>query len=266
MSKKRIDALGPAPDPPINPPAADGGRTAEPASSDSAPSAPAVAPGPRVRNLGIRKVRVADLEDAPWNWRRHDKRQKDALGAAIDEIGWVGYPDVYETPEGKLRLTDGHCRKQVLIEQYGPDAVIDVNVTDFDEADAKKANLTKDPLAAMAEQEDQKLAALIGQVETNKAELHVLFEEMYAGCEDADEASGGSGAAKGDPLPAMELQPYEHYDYVIVLATNVHEWHALIEKLGLERVDSSITETTTMKKVGLGRAVRAGKLLEMLNR
>jgi hypothetical protein len=84
----------------------------------------------RIRNAGLRRVRVADLEDAPWNHRTHPASQGAALDGAIEELGFFGYPDVYQTPEGGLR-------KDRLVAKYGADTEIEVNVTDFDEAGAR---------------------------------------------------------------------------------------------------------------------------------
>src|SRR5689334_22845393 len=115
----------------------------------------------RIRNAGLRRVRVADLADAPWNHRTHPQAQQEALDGAIDELGFYGFPDVYAADGGVLMLIDGHLRKERLIAKYGSDAEIEVNVTDFDEAEAKKANLTKDPLAAMAGANKERLDALL---------------------------------------------------------------------------------------------------------
>jgi hypothetical protein len=45
-------------------------------------------------------------------------------------------------------LFDGHLRQEIVNAEIGPDTLIPVIVTDFDEAEAKKANVLRDPLAA----------------------------------------------------------------------------------------------------------------------
>lgn len=132
----------------------------------------------RIRNKCIRKVRVADIEDAPWNFRTHPELQKGALNGVIQEIGFYGYPDVYETESGALRLCDGHLRKSLLIETYGSNTEIEVNVTDFDEAEAKLATATHDPLAAMAETDPVLLDSLLREVETGSQELADMLEKL----------------------------------------------------------------------------------------
>ena len=130
-------------------------------------------------------MKVSDLEAAPWNFRTHPQAQTEALAGAVGEIGFYGYPDAYETPEGTLRLVDGHLRKELLVGQYGPDTEIEVNVCDFDEAEAKKATLTKDPLAAMAEADAPKLDALLRECSTGSEALAGMLSDLAkeAGCE-----------------------------------------------------------------------------------
>ncbi len=67
-----------------------------------------------------------------------------------------------------------------------------------------------------------------------------------------------------ETLPKMELQPYEHYDYILVLAENVHDWEYICERLGIERVVSK--EIKKCKRVGLGRCVSAKRVIEVIDR
>lgn len=153
----------------------------------------------RLRNKGIRRVRVADLEDAPWNFRTHPQAQEAALAGVISELGFYGYPDVYETKHGSLCICDGHLRKSLLIKQYGQDAEIDVNVTDFDEAEAKKATLTKDPLAAMADADAGKLEELLREVETGSEALAAMLTELAE-----DNELVPAEQAAGDTTPQLD--------------------------------------------------------------
>jgi hypothetical protein len=161
---------------------------------------------PNIRNKEIRRVRVADVEDAPWNFRTHPDSQAAALEGLIDEIGFYSYPDVYESDGGVLRLIDGHLRKALLVRKYGPDAEIEVNVTTFSEAEAKKATLTKDPLAAMATTDAAALDALLREVETGSEELSKMLAELAdeAGLYHVDE-SDAPELADGDKAPFQQM-------------------------------------------------------------
>jgi hypothetical protein len=232
--------------------------------STSAPTA-ATSPTPpgalRTRNKGIRRVRVADLEEHPGNYRTHPTMQADALAGTVEEIGWYGYPDVYETADGKLRLTDGHLRKSFLLEKYGPDAEVDVNVTDFDETEAKAAMLTKDPLAALAEHNTERLNALLSESSLEDGRLAPLLEQLAGDAQAEVAQTGGSATVMPEK---MALQPYEHYDYVLVVTKTFDEWTQLCEKLGLEKVNDTKPGAKSWKKVGMGRAIWASQLLSKL--
>ena len=142
----------------------------------------AAADGPRIRNKGIRLVRVADIEDNPLNFRTHPEAQRAAFAGIETELGFYGYPDVYETEVGTIRLIDGQLRKEHLLSKYGNEATIEVNMTDFDEDEAKKALLTHDPLSAMAEADKVLLDQLLREVDTGDEALQQMMTDL------ADEA------------------------------------------------------------------------------
>lgn len=133
---------------------------------------------PRSRNKGIRRVRVADIENNPQNFRVHPESQRLAFDGIESELGFYGYPDVYETDTGSIRLIDGQLRKEHLLSKYGPDATIEVNVTDFDENEAKKALATHDPLSAMAETDRIILDSLLRDVETGDAAVSAMLAKL----------------------------------------------------------------------------------------
>ena len=204
--------------------------------------------GPRVRNLGIRKVRVSDILPNPRNYRTHDKFQRDAFAGAVEEIGWFGYPDVYTDPEtGQLMLVDGELRKEHLEAAYGPDAEIEVNVTDFDPVEASVALATKDPLAQLAGTAGDKLEDLLTEIGPTNDQLNQLFDVLADQAFEAnlaqmseegqrDDASDGDGDGKGEPDPDLVGKDYrtltalltdEQHDTVIEAVNQAKEQYRL---------------------------------------
>jgi hypothetical protein len=221
--------------------------------------------GPKTRNTGIRVLRVADIEDHHLNFRTHPNSQREALAGAIAEIGWYGYPDCYIADNGKVRLIDGHLRREHLIAKYGPEATIEVNITDFDEIEARKAMLTHDPLSALAETNGAKLEELMSDVSIESASLRRMLDDLALGApnlEDVDTIGLSDEGQPGDVnVQDMELQPEEHYDFILVLADNVNDWNRLVSLLELPHVKLSRTH----RRIGMARAVRASKILEMID-
>ena len=79
-----------------------------------------------------------------------------------------------------------------------------------------------------------------------------------------DEAEKEKAAEGEDTTPEMELQPFEHYDYVMVVCRNTFDWTALIELLGLEKKAVDIGQGR--RKIGMCRVVDGGKVLALLKR
>jgi DNA modification methylase len=121
----------------------------------------------------LRYVPASQLQPNPKNWRTHPEQQQNALRGILAEVGIAGAVLAYETPEGGLKLIDGHLRAETLGNADVPVLVLDVN-----EAEADKLLATIDPLGAMAEADADKLRELLEEVETASEDLANMFTEL----------------------------------------------------------------------------------------
>src|SRR5215510_56579 len=96
----------------------------------------------RNRIKSHRRVRAGDLVPHEWNFRFHSELQKAALHAIYQEVGFARSLLAYEMPDGRLKLLDGHLRRDL-----DPDMEVDVEILDVTEEEARKLLLTIDPLA-----------------------------------------------------------------------------------------------------------------------
>ncbi len=127
----------------------------------------------RNRVKELRYVPASQLQPNPKNWRTHPEGQANALRGILAEVGIAGAVLAYETPEGGLKLIDGHLRAETLGNADVPVLVLDVN-----EAEADKLLATIDPLGAMAEADADKLRELLKEVETASEDLANMFTEL----------------------------------------------------------------------------------------
>lgn len=127
----------------------------------------------RVREL--RRVPARQLRPNSKNWRTHPRRQREALRAVLAEIGYADALLARELPDGTLELIDGHLRAETT-----PDAEVPVLVLDLSAEEADKLLAVLDPLAGMAEADDNKLSALMAYVETTDAALRGMLDELLA--------------------------------------------------------------------------------------
>jgi hypothetical protein len=135
----------------------------------------------RDRILELRRVQARELRVNPKNWRKHPARQQAALRGLLEEIGYAGALLARETDDDALELIDGHLRAETT-----PDELVPVLVLDVTEKEADMLLATHDPLAAMAETDDEALAALLANLETDDARVEQLLAELamaHAGAE-----------------------------------------------------------------------------------
>jgi hypothetical protein len=92
-----------------------------------------------------RRVRASDLVPHELNYRLHPAGQRAALLALYEEVGFARSLLAYELPDGRLKLIDGHLRRDL-----DPDMEVDVEVLDVSDDEARKLLLSIDPLAALA--------------------------------------------------------------------------------------------------------------------
>jgi hypothetical protein len=158
----------------------------------------------RNRIKGHRRVRAADLVPHEWNFRLHPELQKVALQALYHEVGFARSLLAYELPDGRLKLLDGHLRRDL-----DPDMEVDVEVLDVNEEEARTLLLSIDPLAALAETQQQLHDRLLTLTPTPSPELQAAWQ------------AAAEAAAKAQPERAID----PGLDQYLVLVTCRDEKH-----------------------------------------
>ena len=118
-----------------------------------------------------RKVRAGDLVPHEWNFRTHPDHQKSALAAIYNEVGFARSLLAFELPDGRLKLIDGHLRRD-----FDPDMLVDVEILDVTEEEARKLLLSIDPLAALAVAQEEIHDRLREITPVEDAELKAFWE------------------------------------------------------------------------------------------
>lgn len=202
----------------------------------------------RDRIVELRRVKAGDLRANAKNWRLHPEGQRSALAGMLNDVGFVGALIAREV-DGKLELLDGHLRADVAADSTVPVLIVDVN-----DAEADKVLATFDPLSLLAVPNVEALVGLMESVQLDdNAEMRRLIADLTTNLEKEEEG----GERERAEVPGMALQPHEHYDYLVVLATTTHEWNVLCDRLGL-------VPELRRGRMGTCRAIRADKLLAAL--
>jgi hypothetical protein len=214
------------------------------------------APAPRPP-LRLEWIEAGSLNENPLNWRRHSQEQLESIRELLQDpdIGWAG-ACLFNERTG--RLIDGHARKQVV----DPKTPVPVLVGSWsDEAEAKIL-ATLDPVGAMAIGDAAAYAKLVEQVQADGLWIRELIHQTAAGIEAAENGDEPDDEEPANNLPAMECQPFEHYDYVMLMFRNDQDFQQACELLGIQKVE--ITYPGGLKKIGLGRCIDGAKAIERL--
>jgi hypothetical protein len=132
---------------------------------------------PDIRNRirGHRRVRAGDLLPHELNYRLHPEAQREALSALYRTVGFARSLLAYELPDGRLKLIDGHLRREMH-----PDQEVDVEVLDLNDAEARLLLLSLDPLAALAGRDEDVHAELAKLTPSDERALLELWQVAQA--------------------------------------------------------------------------------------
>ena len=214
----------------------------------------------RDRIIDFQRIKAAELMDNDGNWRMHPQAQAEAMDGILAEIGIADSLLAYYSKrnDGKLTLIDGHLRKSRDPEQIWP-----TQITDLTDEEADLLLSILDPLAGMAKMDGEKFIALQDRVTTDEwavrealRNLTMDAEALLAEEDDDDETDKDKSGPDN-----MELLPFEHYDYILVMFKNELDWLRAIDIFGLERK----TDPRRTKKVGFSRVIDGAKVIKLIN-
>jgi len=212
------------------------------------------------RIVELRRMRAAELMDNEGNWRIHPEAQKDAMMGVLREIGkadaLLAYPS--EREGGRLVLFNGHLRKGLDGEEVWP-----VLVTDLTDAEADYMLAVFDPISAMAGMDSEKMQALQDNVASGEWAVRELLRQLAMQSDELlRQAEKEERKAEEGGPQQMELLPFEHYDYILLMFRNELDWVAAVDTLGLQRA----ADPRKTKRVGLARVIEGSRVIERLRR
>ncbi len=179
----------------------------------------------RDRIKELRRVPANRLVPNPKNWRKHPTRQKDVLQGVLAEIGYADALLVRELADGRLQLIDGHLRAKTTPHQDVP-----VLILDLDEEEANKLLTVFDPIAGLAEKDQDLLEELVRSVETSDAAIRTFLGELIA----SDETE--TGEANGSNREVLVPELYQ----VLVECENEEQQRELYEELVERRFNARL--------------------------
>jgi DNA modification methylase len=127
----------------------------------------------RNRILGSGEEAPDQLAANPRNWRTHPAAQRKALRGALDTVGWVQQVIVNRRTGN---VVDGHARIEEALSRHEP--TVPVLYVDLSAEEEALVLATLDPIAAMADQDDERLRDLLAEVAVDDEGLAALLADL----------------------------------------------------------------------------------------
>jgi hypothetical protein len=156
-------------------------------------------------------------------------------------------------------MTRGHGRLDAALLMGFETAPVDFQ--DYESEAAEIADMVADNrLSELSEMDEDQLLRVLSELKAagHDIELTGFTEEDLAKLTDLAEETD-----KLETIPQMELQAFEHYDYLMFMFQDIRDWLRVIQLLNVTKVNFSISRKT--QKIGIGRVINGKRLLERLD-
>jgi hypothetical protein len=204
-----------------------------------------------------RLVPTAELDRMrhPRNPNTHSAAQIAAIAAVFEGNG-VRQSIVVSNRSGLI--TRGHGRLDAALMLGYENMPVDFQ--DYANEREEIADMVADNrLSELSEIDESKLTDVLKELSAagHDIELAGFTAEQFAALTEVDQAIENL-----QTIPKMELQAFEHYDYLIFMFKDIRDWLRVLQLLKVCKVDFSISRKT--QKIGIGRVINGKTLLGKL--
>ena len=203
-------------------------------------------------------VDPATLKPNPKNPNRHSAHQIQLLASIIQEQGWRG-PITVSKRSGLIVRGHGRLEAALLMSA----TVVPVDYQDYGSEAEELADLLADNrLAELAELDEDELKRLLESIRESDPSFDIELTGFMQ--DEIDRLYKEEAVDDVETVPRMEIQAFEHHDYLVFMFHDLRDWMLALQLLGVREVDFSITRKT--KKIGLGRVLHGKRILELARR
>lgn len=207
----------------------------------------------------IREIPVEEINAAPYNPRQTlapGDREYETVKGSLREFGLVE-PLVWNKRTG--HLVSGHLRLRILKDRG--DAVVTCSVVDLPAEKEKALNVTLNNPAVGGRWDPTGLTALLEELEASVPDLYdeLAMRQLAALDLPALDGDGEKEEEEKKGPEAMELLPYEHYDYIVLFFRDSRDFMAAGDHFKIDV--RSVPAFVGKKKIGLGRVIDGARYL-----
>ncbi len=142
--------------------------------------------GWRNRIIGLGEEDPTQLLANPFNFRLHNGPQRDALRGSLNTVGWSQAVVVNQRTGF---VVDGHLRIEEALSRH--EKTVPVLYVDLSPEEEAIVLATLDPIAAMADRDQERLNALLAEIHVDDEGLQALLDSLNKALPDEPKKSGG---------------------------------------------------------------------------
>lgn len=215
-------------------------------------------------DVPFRQLNLADVDAAPYNPGIMPTRDDPEYHEIFESLGRFGLVDPLVLNVHNNRLIGGHKRRHVMLENEIEQAWFRlVSIEDEDEEMALNLALNH----IRGREDVNRLEDVLDAIEQRRPDAYDLmgFHRVrrdlpnLPGSKAPPTVNSGKEAPASEGPKEMELMPYEHYDYVVMIFRDQRDFMAAIDHFGLEK--QTPPKYVGKKAIGLGRVVDGAKYL-----
>jgi hypothetical protein len=149
------------------------------------------------RIVGYGEENPEQLLANPKNFRRHPKHQQEALGGALDTLGWIQDVLVNQTTG---HVIDGHLRVELAMRHNQP--TVPVKYVQLTPEEEDLALATLDPISALAITDKKQLEELLADIgDVSNEGLAALLDDLQQLADDLHSPPDLDSLANSHPVP-----------------------------------------------------------------
>ena len=196
----------------------------------------------RNRIVGEAQVDPADLLVNPYNWRLHPKTQRNAIGAVLNEVGWVR-PVIVNKVSG--HIVDGHARVQEAIrtgQEFVPVAYVQLS-----QEEEQFALASLDVVGELTDTDFDARNTLLDTVQAATADLEEYFDTMRVGEIEDLSREGVSGAQR---VRNLKYRCYVGEFTFRMVRTDLAAWQrSFMKELGTD--NAGVIQQEILQRLGI---------------
>ncbi len=196
--------------------------------------------------MQIVQKKLSEIKPYPGNPRINDY----AVNAVANSIREFGFRNPLIIDRNHI-IVAGHTR-YAAAKKLNLTEVPCVIADDLTDEQIKAYRIADNSTAELSEWDDDLLKMELDGLDFDMSDFGLFIDETLS--------EGKARTSEKSDVSKMELRAFEHYDYLVFVFDNQHDYINMAQRFGIKRVDAGWAN----RKMGIGRVIKGAELVKQL--